>query len=216
MSLHYTVRPISDRTPFAGKHQSSQFTVKWSQVLDLLEREVGMLRGRHLVIEVDVPEKGIRNDGMLRADAKAASPAVRIAFESKHGPITMATDRFVRPGWRGPSMESWQHNVYAVAKALEALRLVDRYGVTRHGEQYTGWKALPSRNGHMSEADALAVLRQYAPPTKRDEPLERLARWARVGAHPDRHDGDHTHSDRVLAALSALGAAGFGVGREPQ
>lgn len=26
--------------------------------------------------------------------------------------------------------------------ALEALRKVDRYGITSHGEQYTGWKAI--------------------------------------------------------------------------
>jgi len=26
---------------------------------------------------------------------------------------------------------------------LERLRLADRYGVTKNGEQYTGWRALP-------------------------------------------------------------------------
>lgn len=37
---------------------------------------------------------------------------------------------------------SWEDNLRAIALALEALRKVDRYGVTRRGEQYTGWKQL--------------------------------------------------------------------------
>jgi hypothetical protein len=84
-------------------------------------------------------------------------------------------------------------------------RMVDRYGVTRHGEQYTGWKALPASGAPLTRAEAFAVLRGYAPPSKRDDPLERLARWARVGAHPDKHAGDRSHHDHVLVAMSVLG-----------
>jgi hypothetical protein len=120
----------------------------------------------------------------------------------------MATVKFERQSYRRDPMESWQHNVYAIAKSLEALRLVDRYGVTRRGEQYTGWKALPAGSGevstHMNRDMAVAILRSWAPKSKADEPLEQLARWARVGAHPDRHSGDHGPSDDVLRAIAAL------------
>ena len=71
---------------------------------------------------------------MPRANASPKSPAVVIAFESKHGPLQYATDAFTH----------WQANVRAVALGLEALRRVERYGITKHGEQYTGWKQLGS------------------------------------------------------------------------
>lgn len=212
MSLQYAVRPISDRTAFGGPRQGSLFTVKWHQVLELLEREYDLLNGKHLVIEVDVTERGIRNDGLLRADAKASSPAARVAFESKHGPVIMATDRFVRQSYRSASMDDWQHNVYAIAKSLEALRMVDRYGVTKRGEQYRGFKAIGAGSGDgatgMTTDDALAVLRAQAPQTKRDEPLDRLLRWAKAGAHPDRHDGDRSRWNGIDEAEQVLRRAG--------
>lgn len=213
MSLQYTVRPISDRTPFAGKHHGSLFTVTWLQVLDLLQREYELLNGRHLVIEVDVDERAIRNDGLIRADAKAKSPAVRIAFESKHGPITMATDRFVRQSYRSVSMDDWQHNVYAIARSLEALRMVDRYGVTKRGEQYAGWKALPPGSGiaptAMTTGDAVRVLRDASRlPMPAILELNEVLREAKRLTHPDRNDGDRALWNKVDQAEQVLRRAG--------
>ena len=218
MSLSYVVRPISDRSPFTGKHQGSLFTVKWHQVLDLLQREYDLLGGKQLVIEVDVPERGIRNDGMVRADAKADSPAVRVAFESKHGPIMMATDRFVRQYHRSASMDDWQHNVYAIAKALEALRLVDRYGVSQRGEQYTGWKAI---GGAIAMATMTAEQAARVVWSAAGEPFdvgigailtvpgtrERTIRRAKANAHPDRNGGARSDWDRVESAVRVLEAS---------
>ena len=155
MTLAYTVRPISDRAPFRGEHENSAFTTTWSATLALLDRELTALRAEHVVFEVDVPERGIRIDGQLRADARAASPAVRVAFDSKFGPLQYSTDRFVRPSWRrGGMQQDWQHNVRAIALGLEALRQVDRYGISRRGEQYSGWKALPASSGTATAAPA--------------------------------------------------------------
>ena len=220
MALQYTVRPISDRSAFTGARTGSPFTVKWHQVLDLLEREYNALDGKHLVIEVDVAERAIRNDGTLRSDARSSSPAVRVAFESKHGPISMATDRFVRQSYRSNSMDDWQHNVYAIAKALEALRMVDRYGVSRSGEQYRGYKQLAAGNGAVSSrmtlTDALAVIRAASgslvpadqlPPGE----LAVLVRLAQRRTHPDHLDGDRTQWDRVEEARQLL----TGLGRLP-
>lgn len=205
--LNYTVRPISDRSAFNPAHRvQSQFTVKWSQVLDLLEREYLMLNGKHLVIEVDVSERDIRNDGQFRANAKSPSPAVRVAFESKHGPIIMATDRFTRPPWRTSTMDDWQHNVYAIALALEALRKVDRYGVSRHGEQYKGYKAIegagPDLEGareiinNYSGLDLLIISRMT---------IHDVFAQARRKTHPDANNGDRAAWDDVEAAGKLLG-----------
>ncbi|TFV83135.1 J domain-containing protein [Blastococcus sp. CT_GayMR16] len=154
----YTVRPISDRQVFTGQHENSPFTAGWSDTIDLLERELAELAAEHVVLEVDVAERAIRVDGMLRADARATSPAVRVAFDSRHGPLQYATDRYVRPSWRRDGMQQdWQHNVRAIALGLEALRKVDRYGITKRGEQYAGWKALPAGESAIAMPAAMTV-----------------------------------------------------------
>lgn len=211
--MRYTVRPISDRTPFTGKHIDSRFTTTWSGCLELLERELTFLDAKEVVLEVDVAESGIRMDGQLRADAKAASPAVRVAFESKHGPLTYATDKFSAVGWRSnvKMRQDWQHNVYAIALSLEALRKVDRYGVTKRGEQYAGWKAIgagPSvaMPAGLSRDDALEVLWSVSQLSRDHKwPTEALHKKARARAHPDRHDGDQTLWDQVEQAAKVLG-----------
>ena len=213
--MSYTVRPISDRTPFTGKHERSQFSARWLDTRDLLLREVKALRGRDLVLELDVTEGQIRLDGQVRADARPTTPAVRVAFESKHGPLTYATDKF----WH------WQDNVRAIALGLESLRRVDRYGITERGEQYTGFKALPAGRAmpasHMTSLEAAQLLERVAigcdlGPT-RDQVVERIQtdkaqalkvwREARKVVHPDRRDGDQTMWDQVEQAATVLGVA---------
>lgn len=208
--MRYMVRPISDWTAFAGDEpRNSPFTVTWSQCQDLLDRELFYLDAEDIALELDVAERQIRLDGTLRADASVTSPAVRLAFDSNQGPLTYATDRFVRPSYRRHGMQrDWQHNLYAIAKGLEALRLVDRYEITRRGEQYAGFKALPAGRAmpasHMTRDQAEAVLTKVTGPV--DRPLDTRIRLAQAAAHPDRHDGDRTLWDQVEQAARLLGA----------
>jgi hypothetical protein len=204
----FTVRPISDRTQFGGVHEYSPFKATWASTLNLLRSELDQLKADKVIIEVDVTDAAIRLDGMLYANAKVASPAVRLAFESKHGWLAYATDRYVGR-WAG-SPPDWQHNIRAVALGLEALRKVDRYGITKRGEQYAGWKALPA--GGMGRAAALGVIFMAAgldiEPTELDRDPEVLAQaWkaARVNSHPDRVDGDRALWDQVEQAARVLG-----------
>ena len=203
----YTVRPISDRTPFHGDHENSPFRVTWSTALDVLDLELFNLDAKNVVIEVDVPERGIRLDGRLRADARAVSPAVRLAFDSREGPLVYATDRFVRPSWRSGGMAAdWQHNVYAIALGLQALCKVDRYGITERGEQYAGWKAIEATPSGMGRDAAMAVLDGYAGGVWNLAAEGRsVYRRARALAHPDRHGGDRTGWDLVEQAGRVLG-----------
>lgn len=220
--MRYTVRPLSDRTWLrpASTRQQSRFDTTWTKTLQLLGKEVDHLGGRNVVLEVDVPERGIRLDGQLRADAKAASPAVVLAFESKHGPMQYRCDRFVEPTWRRGL--NWQQNVRAIALTLEALRAVDRYGAVDTGQQYAGFKALPAGRAkpasHMTREQAAEVLDRIAigPDAEPDEDAvprmlmsEALAksahRSARANAHPDRHAGDRTLWDQVEQAAQVLG-----------
>jgi len=77
----YTLRPISDRTPFTGKHVWSDFDSTWSATQQLLARELRAINAKNVVLEVDFRERDLRLDGQLRADARCQSPAVRLAFD---------------------------------------------------------------------------------------------------------------------------------------
>jgi hypothetical protein len=79
----------------------------------------------------------IRRHGGLHQARKATHPdaggsaedfaAVQAAHDQRR--LVYATD----------VCESWQHNVRSIALGLEALRAVDRYGITRRGQQYAGF-----------------------------------------------------------------------------
>lgn len=140
----YTIRPlgawVGPETPEPDRRGSHLFKATWQSTLLLLGRELRSLDAERVVLQLDVREAHIRVDGMLRADAKVGHRGVRLSFESKHGPLTYATDVYERRGW-GP-LQAWQANVRAIALAFEALRSVDRHGVSRTGEQYRGWRAI--------------------------------------------------------------------------
>ena len=209
MTPTYTIRPISDRTHFTGKHRRSQFDSPWPATERLLISEVRQLGGKDLVIEVDASESDIRLDGRLRATARPATPAVRVAFDSIHGPLTYATDVF----------STWQDNVRAIALGLEALRKVDRYGITKRGEQYAGWKALPSATTDEPVMDvdlAWATLGSYAAQgdtrtiaelraTATNEELRAMHRRARARWHPDKNGGDRAMWNLIEQAAAVLG-----------
>jgi hypothetical protein len=212
--MRYTTRPLSDRTWLrpAVQRKRSAFDATWSTTLELLDREVRALGGRDVVIEVDVREQDIRLDGMLRANARAESPAVVVAFETRaHGPMLYRCDRFER-SYRSASI-GWQENIRAIAKTLEALRAVDRYGATETGQQYAGFKALPAGRAmgpsHMTSDQAVAVIAAAASVREHEvrPDLVRIVRRARAFSHPDRNDGDQTAWDQVEQAAKMLGVS---------
>lgn len=147
MNIHY--RPI-DKWPGEPTkvRQASPFSARWDDTLDLLDRELHQLRARSVVFQIALREEGFRKtDGQPKTNAPPSHPGVILAFESKYGPLKYACDRFT----------DFQSNVRAIALGLEALRKVDRYGITKRGEQYTGWKALPGAGGSVTTMTAEAA-----------------------------------------------------------
>ena len=142
--MEYKTRPLSDRTWLKSefRRKASTFTATWTSTEELLEREVRLLGGKNVVIEVDVREGDLRLDGKLKARARSESPAVRVSFESReHGPMMFQCDRYNGGPW-GNRMEPWQHNVRAIALTLEALRAAERHEAIDSGQQYAGFKAI--------------------------------------------------------------------------
>lgn len=100
---------------------------------------MGRIGARDVVLEADLRARDIRADGWPRPDAKPSSPRLILLFTHPVvGGVRYPCDRY----------SAWETNLRAIALSLQALRAVDRYGVTRRGEQYTGWKALGSGAGH--------------------------------------------------------------------
>jgi hypothetical protein len=209
----YTIRPLVDFTVFGrtGPRRPNPYPPKtwsWAGTLKLLDFELAKIGGSDVVLMVACDPSDLRQDGMLRTHAKVKHPGVVLAFNSKHGPLSYATDTFAGR-WSGDP-PNWQINTRAIALGLEALRKIDRYGIGTYGQQYAGWKALPA--GGMGRAAALGVIFMAAgldvEPSELDRDPEVLAQaWkaARVNSHPDRLDGDRALWDQVERAAQVLG-----------
>lgn len=180
-----------DRWPYQhtiDRRSPGTFRAKWEDTVKLLRDEVWQLDGGLIVVQVVIDAGRIRQDGMLHATAKPWHPGVRVSFDSKHGPLTYATDRF----------DGWQANVRAIALSLQALRAVDRYGVTGKGEQYAGWTAISNRPAEMTVDVAAGLIATWAGDgftpagiIGNKETRKRAYRKAAQATHPDRtRDGD--------------------------
>lgn len=151
----------------ASRRSSSPFSAAWSSTLQLLDRELREVRATAKVLQVAIPESDFRIDGYPRANARQLHPGVIVSFTApKAGPLSFPCDRF----------HHWRDNVRAIALAMEALRKVDRYGITRNAEQYRGWAALPAGADEAMTPDAARdLLASYGGPSA-----------AIKATHPDR------------------------------
>lgn len=164
------------RSPFAASHAAT---------LELLRREVRHLKRRltePAVIQLSLSDNDIRQDGLPRANARPAThPGVILTFDSTYGPLRYATDVFT----------DWHANLRAIALGLEALRRVDRYGITKGGEQYAGWRALEAETGGGVLERGRSLIAEHGG----------IAR-ALIATHPD-HGGTREDLEAVLAARDA-------------
>lgn len=199
MSTEWRQRPIDEWPGERTKHrQRSNFRTGWARVQELLDRELKMLNARAVVMLVALDAKDFRIDGQPRANARPAHPGVILSFESKFGPLRYACDRF----------DDFADNVYAIALGLEALRKVERYGITKRGEQYKGWTQLPPGTVMglpMDREEAARVLADlaYGSPSAPIEDVDAAYRNAVKHHHPD-HGGDADLFRRATEARDRL------------
>jgi hypothetical protein len=195
-------------TPAHARKRSS-FDSPLRSTLATLTTELRALTARHPVLEVAIPADQFRIDGRPRANARETHPGVVLSLpHTSVGALRYATDTFT----------SWQDNLRGIALGLEALRKVDRYGITRRGEQYAGFKALPAGSGAVSMpaaamtveeaarvlARAANLLSEAAAQTMLD-PVTRAIVWrdAVKKHHPD-VGGDRATWDRLEQAKRVL------------
>lgn len=185
--ITYRSLPVWPHKP-TQQRQNARFDTPWGRTLNLLFNEVEKLGGSEITFGVGLTEADIRQDGQPRANARARShPGIEISFDTtSFGRQTYATDLYF----------DWQDNVRAVALSLEALRAVERWGVSK-GRQYTGFALL------------------QAGPGLEDLGRRHVERWGSIKealrhVHPDTGDTDMTPHDyeAVIAFRKAEKTAG--------
>lgn len=190
-------RPLGAWTwPVTARRRVSPFTASLSSTAAALRVELRHLQARDTVLRLDVPESGIRLDGAPYARATPGIPAIVLQFDTPTGPLAFPCDRFT----------TWQDNLRAVTLSLEALRRVDRYGVTMHAEQYAGFRAIEaprSAAAFGSSREAVDYLASAAGVSSLGLTVRELERRAMRATHPDT-GGDPEQFARVRAALDYL------------
>ncbi|WP_434315859.1 hypothetical protein [Leifsonia sp. P73] len=203
------VGPISEwpcaLTP-SSQRRPSPFSASLGSTLSALNREIYQLvdtlaQQESAELLIAIPASQFRQDGRPYARALAEHPGVILSLDSRHGHLSYPCDTFT----------TWQDNLRAVVLALEALRKVDRYGVTKRGEQYRGFLAIEATAAPAAFATASAALAFLESLVggwaSRSEP-ERLVRGAKRVAHPDT-GGDAATFQRVSLAEAKLRETGL-------
>lgn len=195
-----------------GERRSSQFRAKWSDTLELLDRELWNLNARAVVLQMAVQPGQVRKDetGLL-AHVRPEHPGIVLSFTGGKGALSYPCDTFV----------TWHDNARAIAKTLENLRAVDRYGVSKGGQQYTGWSQLPPGRpmaGPMTREEAAAFIAEHADPLGRipgmqtgllaGRVVEAAYRSAAKVLHPDSVGGSTEAFQRLQEAKRVLDGAG--------
>lgn len=191
-------------TPSSEKRQSP-FRATLTDTLKVLDREIYQVVDTRVQQEsaellIAIPAGGFRLDGRPRSDARPEHSGVIFSIDSRHGHLSYPCDTF----------STWQDNLRAIALALEALRKVDRYGVTKRGEQYRGFLALEATAmpaGFVSAQAAIDWLVEYSgwKPTfpGGGVVVSAVVRAAQRRAHPDM-GGDPGDFQRVVLAEAKL------------
>lgn len=160
--------------------KKAKFKASYGDTMTLLKRELDHLRAKAIVLLMALHPGEIRRDGRPYADAKPKHPGVILCFESQQGAMRYPCDAF----------DYWTDNLRAIALSLECLRTVDRYGVTRRGEQYTGWLRLPPPAAASDEIrnrdDVNKFLLRILGALPHGTTFEEAFRMAEVKLHPDR------------------------------
>ena len=186
----------------------SQFSATLSSTLRILDREIfGLVdtkaQQESAELLIAIPASQFRQDGRPYARAVSEHPGVILSLDSRHGHLSYPCDTFT----------TWQDNLRAVALALEALRKVDRYGVTKRGEQYRGFLAIEAT---ATAADPFTdarggldwIIRLFPASLPYNATPAQAVRVAMRATHPDR-GGDASLFRLVMKAEELLRKEGL-------
>jgi hypothetical protein len=168
--MRATWRPLST-WPYEPRRRirGERFRSGWEVALEKVEEEIGRLKGDDVVIGVVVDPAQIGFSGQLKAGGRTrfGHAGVEISFDVPDGRrLVFHTDAY----------DTVTANLRAIGLGLEALRAVDRYGITSTSEQYAGFAMLgpggpdPERGRKIAirVGSVTAALRATHPDTRAD------------------------------------------------
>jgi hypothetical protein len=118
------------------RREQAKFDVTFARARDNIVAEIGRLAGRYpdpqIVISTNI---ALRRDGLPLANQRQPDdPGVAVYFLYKKRAVAFACDRWVKI----------EHNMQAIAKTIEALRGIARWGTgDMLAAAFTGFTALP-------------------------------------------------------------------------
>lgn len=184
-------------TPLANQREST-FRASYTDTLDLLATELRKLNAHNITIQAFFKESDIRNDGWPRSSAEPTQSGVIVGFDKREWNAAKGRWDITAIAFPCDTFTTFDDNLRAIALALEALRKLDRYGVTQSGQQYTGWAQLPAAENSKEfefsgRASAIAFLTLHgAMDIRNDGDVERAYRRAAAKLHPDNQTtGNH-------------------------
>lgn len=175
-----------------GDRRWARFTRRLSVAvaLDEVEEEVRRLGGRNLIVSTDLK---MRLDGRPMATAKAPeNPGVAVYFDLEGEPTVLACDTW----------NTVAHNLRAIAKTIDAMRGMDRWGVGSMKRAFAGYKALPAPGEGSRQAWWLVLWPDECELPSHTTQAEIRARAADLirAHHPDTGDGNMAKLQEVLDA----------------
>jgi hypothetical protein len=121
------------RTP-DYKREYSKFKTGFGAAREFLFAEIRRMGGSKQVLSTNVP---LRNDGMPRANMpEPKDRGVAVYFRYQKKDMVFACDKYINV----------RDNIYAIAKTIEALRGIERWGASDMMERaFRGFTALPEK-----------------------------------------------------------------------
>jgi hypothetical protein len=174
--------PYPDEPRQANQFGYRSRGVDRDDALRLLGEEIDRIRGFDVQIGVVTPADNISLAGTMRKQA-FLSTGVEVSFMAGDRQLVFYTNAF----------REVNANLYAIGRGLEALRKLERYGITQANQQYEGFAQLDS--GHVVDAERGRVLADQAGGLRK----------ALRQHHPDQGGSERDFKD-VMAYKTAIGA----------
>jgi len=193
-----TLKPIVTwPTAMTRNRKMSQFSAPLRATLKQLDSELASIKAKDVVMQIALEASQFRLDGYPRSTAKPEHPGIIITMTTPDGALSFPCDTFTE----------WTDNLRAIVLTMQKFRDIARYGVTKNGQQYAGFRAIEGARpapaaGFADTDDAIAYLRQIAKPDGMLFIPELVRRAKRFG-HPD-HGGTAETFQRVLVAEDYL------------
>lgn len=177
--------------------ERAKFEVTFARARDNVIQEVTRLAGRYPDPEIIISTNiALRRDGYPLANQRQPEDTgVAVYFTYKKRPMSFACDRW----------QKIEHNMQAIAKTIEALRGIARWGTGDMLEAaFTGFTALPAPNAGRPWREVMI----FADSTPTREQLEQRWRDLRSSRHPDKGGTAAAFAELQAAYEDAKGALG--------